>query len=72
MPYILANEHSHYTSFKFIADDNSNDGELLSRSDLEDFVDTDIEVVFENERININNYLGDSVCFQARQRGHSF
>jgi hypothetical protein len=71
MNYILANEHTHYTSFKLISDD-SNDGELLSRSDLEDFVDTDIEVVFNNKRININNYLGDSVCFQARQRGHSF
>lgn len=44
----------------------------LSRQDLMDFVDTDIPFFYEEKKININDYLGDSACFSARVSTHSY
>lgn len=44
----------------------------LSTQDLMDFVDTDIPFYYNDKKMNLNDYLGESRCFAARQSGHSF
>ena len=44
----------------------------LSTQDLMDFVDTDIPFYYNGKKMNLNDYLGESRCFAARQSGHSF
>ena len=44
----------------------------LLRQDLMDFVDTDIPFFYEDKRMNINDYLGESTCFTARVANHSY
>ena len=46
--------------------------EKLSTQDLMDFVDTDIPFYYNGKKMNLNDYLGESRCFAARQSGHSF
>jgi hypothetical protein len=46
--------------------------EKLSTQDLMDFVDTDIPFYYNDKKMNLNDYLGESRCFAARQSGHSF
>lgn len=46
--------------------------EKLSTQDLMDFVDTDIPLYFNDKKMSVNDYLGESRCFAARQSGHSF
>ena len=46
--------------------------EKLSTSDLIDFVDSDIPLHYKDEVMCVNDYLGESRCFAARQSGHSF
>lgn len=46
--------------------------EKLSTQDLMDFVDTDIPLYFNDKKMSVNDYLGESRCFVARQSGHSF
>ncbi|MCT7647524.1 hypothetical protein [Aliarcobacter butzleri] len=38
----------------------------ISRQDLIDFVDTDIPFIYDGRKINLNDYLGESICFSAR------
>ncbi|MDX9798470.1 MAG: hypothetical protein RBT05_06405 [Bacteroidales bacterium] len=44
----------------------------LSKQDLMDFVDTEIPFFYEDKKININDYLGESSCFSARVSTHSY
>ena len=44
----------------------------LSTQGLMDFVDTDIPFYYNGKKMNLNDYLGESRCFAARQSGHSF
>lgn len=46
--------------------------EKLSTQDLMDFVDTDIPLLYKDKQMSVNDYLGESRCFAARQVGHSF
>lgn len=46
--------------------------EHLSSAELEDFVDSDLPLIYDGREMSINDYLGDSRCFAARQKGHSF
>ena len=53
--------------FRYYLDNNSLDMEnLLSRNDLLDYIDSDCYIVYNNEEIHINNYLGGSTCFYHR------
>ena len=44
----------------------------LSRQDLMDFVDTEIPFFYEDKRMTVNDYLGESTCFAARVANHSY
>ncbi len=44
----------------------------LSTQDLMDFIDTDIPFYYNDKKMSLNDYLGESRCFAARQSGHSF
>ena len=55
--------------FEFVQDGGI---EILSTQDLMDFVDSDIPLFYEDKVMNVNEYLGESRCFTARQIGHSF
>ncbi|MCT7563340.1 hypothetical protein ACOTWR_11680 [Aliarcobacter butzleri] len=44
----------------------------LSRQDLTDFVDTDVSFIYDGKKMDINDYLGDSVCFSARAARSSY
>ena len=46
--------------------------EKLSTQDLMDFVDTDIPFYYNDKKMSVNDYLGESRFFAARQSGHSF
>lgn len=58
------------TTYRYISE-NKDLGQI-SLADLEDYIDTDMEIEFNGKKIGINDYLGESICFTARQRGHSF
>lgn len=55
--------------FEFKQEDGD---EKLSTQDLMDFVDTDIPLLYKDKQMSVNDYLGESRCFAARQVGHSF
>lgn len=44
----------------------------LSRQELMDFVDTEIPFFYGDEKMNINDYLGETTCFAARVSNHSY
>ena len=56
-------------SLEFIQQEGN---QKLSTQDLMDFVDTDIPFYYNGKKMNLNDYLGESRCFAARQSGHSF
>ena len=58
------------TTYRYISE-NKDLGQI-SLADLEDYIDTDMEIDFNGEKIGINDYFGESICFAVRQRGHSF
>ena len=43
--------------------------EHLTSAELEDFVDSDLPLIYDGQEMSINDCLGDSRCFAARQRG---
>lgn len=46
--------------------------EKLSEQDLMDFVDSDIPFFYKNEKMSVNDYLGESRCFSARVAQSSY
>ena len=56
-------------SLEFIQQEGN---QKLSTQDLMDFVDTDIPFYYNDKKMSLNDYLGESRCFAARQVGHSF
>lgn len=46
--------------------------EELSKQDLMDFVDTDIPLFYNEEKMSVNQYLGESRCFSARLANSSY
>ena len=56
-------------SLEFIQQEGN---QKLSTQDLMDFVDTDIPFYYNDKKMSVNDYLGESRCFAARQVGHSF
>ena len=46
--------------------------EELSKQDLMDFVDTDIPLFYNEEKMSINQYLGESRCFSSRLANSSY
>lgn len=46
--------------------------EELSKQDLMDFVDTDIPLFYNEEKMSVNQYLGESRCFSSRLANSSY
>lgn len=46
--------------------------EFLTTQDLMDFVDTDVPLYYKDEKMSVNDYLGESRCFSARVASSSY
>ncbi len=44
----------------------------LSKQDLMDFVDTDVPLYLDDVQMSVNDYLGESDCFNTRVRNADY
>lgn len=60
---VKSSKDSPWVSISYVCEEGSY---YLTRSDLSDFVDSDIDFFYDGNKSSVNDYLGESECFSAR------